>query len=626
MGNFYDDYKSCGICNTLLNYTLDRDSEFYKYHFIFPKKIYNDRSEWELIKHRFPKEKDLMDFLKASNDEVRLMKADDFSAAALTLSDLRDAAYFRNAIMRKELSAEIDFKKQRDHAAHTLYNYLIGWYFFEKSPMINSAMKTHIRMREFNLSCRGEIDKETFAFGIVWTFASLLHDIGYLLEGSLSNLSLDVEVAHVSKGAAIMHDYFNHFFWRHIDLDYKAARDIVRRLNLYVPDFKSIKSLSALSDNLSVLGDCEPIRSSLAQDFRELVLYNRPININDLKKILEQSSYLDIDSFKLWELHYSFYNQNNTAELIKHVGSIFHNLVWDGHPTYNSRTINHGVASGLLSLMFSTYFYQIYFGLESVKKIEKSLKKYVKVLNVSCSKLVINVPNKRLITKIQKDLDNIYPIIRSGFGYGLLPNNGRLLDILSSVRADLQNNDQTNKIDNIKNKVYRFVQLIKEDLDWLETKYNFTSVYDFITKQSIMKHFHYKASNWFSLVLWGTAAAAIHDIVQNKDLWKTPKEMKYIFELTGGTNNGILKLDDSHLCYLGVLVDIIQEWDRYSVIKESVFSEKFQLQGIQVDIRKPMQGMQPLEIKIIENNEVIQKIQSSLDFSLNGWRALIKFV
>jgi hypothetical protein len=65
--------------------------------------------------------KKLERFLSASMDEVRLCSADDFAAVILTLEDMDGARYFRQAMLRREIAGDIDYKSQRDHAAHTVY-------------------------------------------------------------------------------------------------------------------------------------------------------------------------------------------------------------------------------------------------------------------------------------------------------------------------------------------------------------------------------------------------------------------------------------------------------------------------------------------------------------------------
>ncbi len=286
----YNNFIPPGICGELLNYVGDRETAFFNYHRLCSEG---------------PLQEDLEAFLKATNDEMRLLKADKYAEGALFIPDMRDASYFRNAVMRRELTADLDFSRQRDHAAHTLYNYLLGWYFYEKCSTIRDEIHKHIKKR-LCLSDNGNITFETnpediefteednhlsIHFGDVWAYASLLHDIGYILEGSLSNLNIAVESERVTRGAAIIHDYFNHRFWRDVDLDFHAARDLVTALKMYVPDFT-------------------------------------------------------------WREHYEFFGSKKMSALIKIVSREYKNLIWHGLPKTGMRMIDHGVCSGLLGLMF----------------------------------------------------------------------------------------------------------------------------------------------------------------------------------------------------------------------------------------------------------------------------------
>jgi len=626
MSTDYANFNSAGICETLLDYTRfadDNNSFFYKYHYKYPKETYG--SKWEDKKNRFPNHLDLEDFLKATNDEVRLKKADNYSTGILYIPDMKDAVYFRDAIMRKELSADLDYSKQRDHAAHTLYNYLLGWYFFENCIPIQDNIKQQISIRDIQLFDDSEEKNLICSFGAIWTYASLLHDIGYLLEGSLSNLSPDVEIAHVTRGAAIIHDYFNHYFWKDIDLDFYAARGVIKQLKLYVPDFKSIKSIAALSDHLCVMGDCEPIRQKLEKELAGNDILKKKFN-----KILEKPNTLDVDSFKLWEMHYSINQNKETANLIIAINKKYKELVWDGLPQSNSRTINHAVASGLLSLMFSTFFYQILFGLKQVEEFRTDIKNDLNTLGG----IIQYVKNRSNVTKPGKKIkfppyklltNSIKKHIIFGYEYGILYRDNKLLDILYSMIFEIEDfiNLENGKIDTIKNKFTRLNNLIEGELKLFYKKYNYTAVRDFFNDELIPIHFDkYTAKNWFSLVLWGTAAAAVHDIVQNKKLWDNEKHIKDFTKIQKNRlskNQGLLSLAESPLCYLGVLVDAIQEWDRYSVRKDDVFSTKDRLQGVQVNIEY-MTGSNKLKFTFPDSDDLSETIQKTLNFSLEKWK------
>lgn len=142
---------------------------------------------------------------------MRLKYADNFAKDALSIPDMRDSSYFRLNAMKRELTDDLDYKRQRDHAAHTLYNYLLGWYFLDNSKKLKEALRSAIEKR---LKCSLNEDKAEFSddnlmtnFGDIWVYASLLHDIGYILEGTIESLSTEVENERVTRGAALIHDF-----------------------------------------------------------------------------------------------------------------------------------------------------------------------------------------------------------------------------------------------------------------------------------------------------------------------------------------------------------------------------------------------------------------------------------
>ena len=65
-------------------------------------------------------EKNLFGFFDAVLDEVRIKKANAFAEYALYISDNDELTYFREAVAKREIVADIDHNKQRDHAVHTL--------------------------------------------------------------------------------------------------------------------------------------------------------------------------------------------------------------------------------------------------------------------------------------------------------------------------------------------------------------------------------------------------------------------------------------------------------------------------------------------------------------------------
>ena len=107
----------------------------------------------------------------------------------------------------------------------------------------------------------------------------------------------------------------------------------------------------------------------------------------------------------------------------------------------------------------------------------------------------------------------------------------------------------------------------------------------------------YKPAFWWSGVLWGTFAAAVHN-VQQVSGWAP------------------LALDDDPLAYLGILVDILQEWDRYMVRRDAHLADKPALQGIDVRVSIP-------DVLTIDLGDRQGKAVEDLDKALKDWRKIV---
>lgn len=120
-------------------------------------------------------------FLTSTMDSARVYYANRCSQALLKKEDVDDAVHFRDGVLRKEMHGRIAYAKQRDHTAHTLNNYLLGWWIFEESGLVRDAFSEAFQAR----SGRKIASPKTMRsrFNAVWIWASLLHDVGYLLEG-----------------------------------------------------------------------------------------------------------------------------------------------------------------------------------------------------------------------------------------------------------------------------------------------------------------------------------------------------------------------------------------------------------------------------------------------------------
>jgi hypothetical protein len=532
-------------------YNADTDEKYGGSH--IPDEDYKDdnlgftkkswRFEKKVIGSGIVIQKDLYDFFEiAVLDETRLKKANAFAEYALYISDIEDIAYFRNTLTRREILAEIDFDRQRDHAAHTVYNYILGWYFFENSgslwvtfhnyfdKLLGINLKSqpdyyefyfgyfryfnfgYFRYFRYGKFCRiGDAEfKHSITlvneFGDVWSFASLLHDIGYILEGGISSASSEVEHARITNGAKIIHDYFNHYFWKVYDIDFRVTHHIAKFLGVLVPDFKRSESLGSLGDHLCDTGTCENIGK----------LLSTPIFPDN-----EKNYALSRNAFSIWNEYYKYVgNQKKSIyplqddkkmqDILYVVEKVFKNNIWVG-ADYGTRNLDHGVCSGLILLQASLFVRDLFLGFKDVNKTYDEFK-----------------------------------------------------------------NAQINSITNIPVPYH----MVSEE--------TFDNIRDGVIKEPKRITIRYKngefnTDDWFKKVCWATSSAAIHSLVQLPEYKKECKK-----HLPKDKDQLKIDLNDDPLAFLGILVDTLQEWDRYKVKLrgQSAFTGKELLQSTEVKIKK----------------------------------------
>lgn len=437
-------------------------------------------------------------FLKATLDEVRLYHAENFTRSILTRFDLDDAMHFHEAVLSREMTGNMAYERQRDHAAHTLNNYLLGCYLFEKSEMLKAAVHEAVAARR--PISPGSLRSR---FGNVWIWASLLHDIGYLLEGNVPRVSPDVQHAAVAAGARVVQDYFDHRFWfevnacsidlRHTLCERAAAPVTVPRIDG--------SSMASVATSLMRM----PITEALRDEVRAEL--GAPID-------------LPYDAFKLWQQHFAMYHPRGgnapMAKRIRQVRSWFESTLWDGYPGEGFRILDHGVCSGLMQLQFSTFYFTM----------------------------------------------------------------------LANARRE-----PTAK-------------------DWLKSEKARADV---------------KMSRWWENVVWGTGAAAVHNIVQValKNQGAVPKTPAYRYPKATR-----LTLDEDPIAYLGLLVDLLQDWDRYSVrrgayvLSRGRSASKIPLQSS--DVRMGLDKKSGRVVFDLGNNGAAERMREELELFLTNWKALVE--
>lgn len=577
--------KQLNIKDTLFEYVTDQNKWFYWYH--SPERLeelykqdheedpdYKADSKFNFIKRRWRFngktvtrndgkqsriEENLADFFDAVLDEVRLKKANDFAEYALYISDNEDLAYFRNTVAKREVIADIDYNRQRDHAVHTLYNYLLGWYIFDHSVKLSDAFKDHFvkKLKIYPDKCEKQLlkfyNKKQFhikvptasnisiglvhEFADVWLIASLLHDIGYILEGSLSSASPDVEHLRVSNGSKIIHDYFNHYFWKSFEVDFRVGKNIAKTLDVVVPDFRYSVSLASLGDRLCDIGSCENIRKEL----------DKAMAITKDKAITEQYG-LNREAFSIWKEHYKLHNIDKMEIILSVIERVYKNMLWVGSD-YGKRNLDHGVCSGLITLQALTFFRELFWGFcqtDWVSSLGEDEEPSF-CLKQKKSRNTVDRVSQELFEHIKKEITRVPKRIRV-------------------IRDAIDPNGDCN---------------LNKDNIFCKLRPDF----------------------WFKKILWATASSAIHSIIQKKEYTKQclkhlDKELKqsqdstYIEEdknvLDNKLDNLKISVDDDPLAFLGVFVDILQEWDRYKVTGrgEAAFSGDEPLQSTGVYLFK----------------------------------------
>jgi hypothetical protein len=440
-------------------------------------------------------------FLFATMDEVRLRYAASCTKSILKSSDIEDADHFRQGLLRREVTKDIAYNKQRDHSAHTLYNYLMGWYIAKNCPLIENKIKEQFKKRNW--------DEAGIYFINVWPFASLLHDVGYLFEGGLNPLSTDIQSKQVNIGAEVANDYFSHRFWIESGADSIYDRERLRVIaDVREPDFSN-HSLAGVADTLRSLGNLEHLRVAVRNE-RTI----KGVEVPSENDYINIKNGLPGDAFDLWQRHYEYFGFSSMAERIRSMRLIFESLIRDGLGNTGLRVLDHGVCSGLLLLLYSTFYFRMYFGLgDTPPSDENDRAIWTRFRNAS----LVNPPPPF----VEGDYDSLW---------------------------------------------------------------------------------------WWTGIVWGTAATALHNIQQLRDMGP---QYGHIEKLT---------LDEDALVYMGILVDCIQEWDRYTVSRESVIAGLLPLQG--ADVKLSSEGGK-IHIDYGDSDRA-KKVEKALSGSLSDeWKEII---
>lgn len=439
-------------------------------------------------------ERELRRFFASTMDEVRTSVSGRIANHILGLIGISGSGLFRVAVLRRELTGTIAYDRQRDHSAHTVYNYLLGWYFYRYCEQFKRALSAAFQIRGVGRPEPVPFSSEEKYFGCVWQYVSLLHDIGYMFEGGLKSLELRESRLQAALGSDAAREYFNREFWLEHGLELAPARESLFKAlgeDLRPPRFDHSSTLGEIADQLRFVGnDLDALGVHVRESLRQLsVPSERGPELNDFSG----------DAFDLWAHHYERFGSVEMAARVRSLRKVFNGLIDKGLTGPGIRLLDHGVCSGLLQLLASTYYYRIYAAGTSA-------------------------PDPK-------------PAIVKVFLRGL-----------------------------------------------------------------------WSPAFWWTGIVWGTAAAAIHNVQQQTEAQKLDPNWP-----------GRLKLDDDPLAYLGVVVDTIEEWDRYSVFKGL---DREPVQGSEVTLEN-CAGRIVVTFVGPNGEKHAKKRRDELTASLDNWDALL---
>lgn len=317
----------------------------------------------------------LTSFLTATMDEVRLLHVSNLSKAVLTIVDLDDLEFIRKGVLRREITGDISFTRQRDHSAHTTHNWLLGWYLYCNSKRLRTAMRNFIDLR---LWPTATFSHDTY-FGHVWQYASLLHDIGYIFEGSIDPLEPVGHDEQAAAGVAFTREYFENVLWG--DCGFMAPTDrkaILDHVEMKLPDFERDSVLSSIADTLRNLDDLNCLTDTVIKDAE---LRNIPLTLS--RRI--QSEGLASDAFELWRAHHRMYSSSTMRRVIDYTEKAFRRYMFEGMPEASVRLLDHGVCGGLLLLLIATFYYRLRYAIEAKRGAGARFRRLAKLF---CERIV----------------------------------------------------------------------------------------------------------------------------------------------------------------------------------------------------------------------------------------------
>lgn len=123
---------------------------------------------------------------------------------------------------------------------------------------------------------------------------------------------------------------------------------------------------------------------------------------------------------------------------------------------------------------------------------------------------------------------------------------------------------------------------------------------------------NYTAEAWWSKLVWATGATALHNYLQAYDDWDRGEEPEEL-----------LSVEVEPLAYLGILVDCLQQWDRYSVRGTPAITGRLPIQGADMSVNILPDGRTRLLYEGESSEFLVAEIAKTLDSCLEDWGQIV---
>ncbi|MFL0198113.1 hypothetical protein ACJDU8_21475 [Clostridium sp. WILCCON 0269] len=254
---------------------------------------------------------DVEKLFSTRSDINRIKVAELLSEKILSLTDFSDLIPLRDEVATLEIKRLINYRKQTDHTAHTVYLFLLGIWVYDNNHQLRKMVDDSIKS-----------NKTAKMFIFQWIFASLLHDVGYLFFDYKNTDNKDS--------------------WGKFDDMFKAK---------YIPDYLS-KRIEKNKDTFQML--CK----EFVEKYNPKLVHSDKLSTKALLDQLNSIPWIeDIIGEKLSGLQVLLAHFDINKELINFAEDIAIKG-YDGKG--DNPQIDHAIASGLMLLKYTSVWYWLY--------------------------------------------------------------------------------------------------------------------------------------------------------------------------------------------------------------------------------------------------------------------------